>query len=466
MSIASELTALANNRDAIKAAIEAKGVADAGDTLAEFPAAIASIPSGGGGAPETEPYPWVGSGTHAWLHYDSNSRSHVCQVNFTYYGDVTLDWGDGSATVSLTGSSSATTTTQSHTYADGDFRLDITGETPLEFGHWDASSSSYKNVNTSGFISDDTPFNQTGMNLVPIYRDALIQFETDSPSFIGGYYGSQATIGGTSNMRWLKFTRATEVGRNPTGFMYAIKGIFAPLATRIFLWGSTNANGDIGVYFSVAEFPSVQSFYPRDNNKNNAISLFWGATALREFSIPYGITAIPDRFMDTASAIKEIDIPFSVTSIGVNVMTRGQSLRRIRFLPNPSEPSATRSITIEQNFLYRANCLEELSLPEGLSVINGESCAFLWSVRKVELPSTLTSATNSYTFAQTYNLEVLVCRAQTPPAISSNTFTSHAPNAKYYIPYGTTAAYTAATNWSQFSSLFVELNPDGTIPTT
>ena len=45
MSIATELTNLAANRDAIKAAIEAKGVADAGDTLAEFPAAIASIPS-------------------------------------------------------------------------------------------------------------------------------------------------------------------------------------------------------------------------------------------------------------------------------------------------------------------------------------------------------------------------------------------------------------------------------------
>lgn len=49
MSIATELTNLAANRDAIKAAIEAKGVADAGDTLAEFPASIASIPSGGGG---------------------------------------------------------------------------------------------------------------------------------------------------------------------------------------------------------------------------------------------------------------------------------------------------------------------------------------------------------------------------------------------------------------------------------
>lgn len=57
MSIASEMTNLAANRDAIKAAIEAKGVSDAGNTLAGFPAAIESIPSGGGGSefvPPTE----------------------------------------------------------------------------------------------------------------------------------------------------------------------------------------------------------------------------------------------------------------------------------------------------------------------------------------------------------------------------------------------------------------------------
>lgn len=47
MSIASELTNLAANRDAIKAAIESKGGTAVSNTLAAFPAAIESIPSGG-----------------------------------------------------------------------------------------------------------------------------------------------------------------------------------------------------------------------------------------------------------------------------------------------------------------------------------------------------------------------------------------------------------------------------------
>ena len=50
MSIASELTNLAANRDAIKAAIEAKNPATAPTSaLSSFPASIASIPTGGGG---------------------------------------------------------------------------------------------------------------------------------------------------------------------------------------------------------------------------------------------------------------------------------------------------------------------------------------------------------------------------------------------------------------------------------
>lgn len=48
MSIASEMTALAANRDAIKSAIEAKGGTVSSNTLAAFPAAISALPSGGG----------------------------------------------------------------------------------------------------------------------------------------------------------------------------------------------------------------------------------------------------------------------------------------------------------------------------------------------------------------------------------------------------------------------------------
>lgn len=60
MSIATELTNLAANRDAIKAAIEAKNPSVAPtDALSSFPASIASIPSGGsGGGAWSKPDDW------------------------------------------------------------------------------------------------------------------------------------------------------------------------------------------------------------------------------------------------------------------------------------------------------------------------------------------------------------------------------------------------------------------------
>lgn len=47
-------------------------------------------------APEYEPYPWIGSGTHVWVHYDNDSMSHVASLRFKYTGTTTVDWGDGS----------------------------------------------------------------------------------------------------------------------------------------------------------------------------------------------------------------------------------------------------------------------------------------------------------------------------------------------------------------------------------
>lgn len=49
MAIADKLQSILDSKNAIKASIEAKGVADVGDVLADYPSKIASIQSGGGG---------------------------------------------------------------------------------------------------------------------------------------------------------------------------------------------------------------------------------------------------------------------------------------------------------------------------------------------------------------------------------------------------------------------------------
>lgn len=386
------------------------------------------------------PYPWVGSGTHAWVHYGPRSRSHVCQLNFTYYGNVSLDWGDGSPKVSLSGGQSPSAATQSHEYTDGDWRIDISGDTPLEFGHWNATTGAYENTSSNGFISDDTPFSQTDQRRVPSYRDHLVQFETDALAVVGSGNENGAQIGATANLKWVNFTAATELGRWPLGRAMGICGVWAPKVVRVHAWGELNqATGCNN--FRVLEMPNLQYLFDRSGNN-------------------------PAAIFDAAINLVSLDIPFGVTNFPMNFLNRATSLRHLRFLPDPSNPSSSlrTGITFGANAIHRCFCLEELVLPEGVTSVGSEPFAFLFNVKTVDLPSTFESASNYYSFLGTYSLERLICRATTPPAIGSAAFSAHAPGAKFYIPYGTTSAYSAATNWSKFQSLFVELDANGNIP--
>ena len=426
MSIATQLTALAANRDAIKAAIEAKGVADAGDTLSEFPAAIASIPSGGGGAPETEPYPWVGSGTHAWLHYDSNSRSHVCQVVFRYIGDVTLDWGDDSATVSLT-NGNYTRTVQSHTYADGDFRIDITGNTPLCFGEY-TYDGSYHNVQNygEGFLSDDMPFSTFVTNST-VPRDALIQFETDSPMFYGPGNHSYAMLGATMNMRWIKFTEATAIANSSLGHSFGLVGFFAPKCAK--MWSSSPRMPSL----KVLDLPSIKTFFSDAGNLPCNFQTL--CSTLESFYIPDGVDTLPQNFMYQAFMLKELRFPSTLVG------------------------------TI--NNLGYNTCVRRIDIPEGVTDIAGNTFQENPSIESVVLPSTLVSISGANAFSNAYAMSTVVCRALTPPTLASSNILAGSKNLAgfgIWVPQGTISAYEAATNWSQFAGKFHELDANGNIP--
>ena len=179
MSIATELTNLAANRDAIKAAIEAKNPSVAPTSaLSSFPASIASIPTGGGGdaeppekdvifidydghilhsytaaeAAQLSALPELptheGLTCHGWnytfaefaatvadvgeacvgaVYTTSDGKSLIgitvrdpkyatitTQISQTVSGGVTVDWGDGSAAETASGTGNVTL---SHTYA-------------------------------------------------------------------------------------------------------------------------------------------------------------------------------------------------------------------------------------------------------------------------------------------------------------------------------------------------------------
>ena len=118
MAISDEITRLTNAKEAIKTAIEGKGVTVPSSTLLDgYAALIASIPSGGGdGLPA-----WLKDGdTHLWIDI-RNSFQLEQQLRIRMIG--TIDWGDGTAAQSV---SVTTYTTFTHTYATpGKYRIDL-----------------------------------------------------------------------------------------------------------------------------------------------------------------------------------------------------------------------------------------------------------------------------------------------------------------------------------------------------
>lgn len=118
MSIASEITRLQNDSDAIASAIEAKGVTvPSGSGFDDYATLIASIPSGGGSNFDD----WVDDNdTHLWINIVLDSQK-AQSIRIRMIG--TIDWGDGSAkdTANVT-----TYTTFTHTYSElGKYRIDL-----------------------------------------------------------------------------------------------------------------------------------------------------------------------------------------------------------------------------------------------------------------------------------------------------------------------------------------------------
>lgn len=54
-------------------------------------------------------------------------------------------------------------------------------------------------------------------------------------------------------------------------------------------------------------------------------------------------------------------------------------------------------------------------------------------------------------------LEIVICRATTPPSIVSNSF-SRCPITNIYVPDGSVSAYQTASNWSAYATLIKPLS--------
>ena len=245
-------------------------------------------------------------------------------------GTVVIDWGDGSATDTLTGTSLTDVVTQDHVYASGgDYVITLTVSS--------GSFAFYGTSNTSYILRKD---NTTTQYIHDVYSNALTKIELGASAFIGDYafrncYSlSSVTIPSS----------VTFIEDHAFHTCYALSSITIPSGvTNIydytFYYCSSLRN--IAIPSSVIGIWSYVfgNCYDLSNITVPSGVIFIGTFAFytcyafSSITIPSGVTSLSSYVFGYCYALSSITIPSDVTNIGMNAFQKCYGLAEIHFKP-------------------------------------------------------------------------------------------------------------------------------------
>lgn len=192
---------------------------------------------------------------------------------------------------------------------------------------------------------------------------------------------------------------------------------------------------------------------------NNQTGAFRECTSLLSVVLPSTLTTISNCAFYGCSALTTVTGGSAVTTINANAFYNCTSLESDVNFPN--------LMSIAQGAYRNAKIKKIVSLGN-ITTLPGDgnygvftNCA---SLTEVTLPSTLT-AINGVQFRYCTVLDTVICKATTPPTINQGQCFGGTALTHIYVPYGCSAAYKSATNWSNYASIITELDQNGNIPT-
>jgi hypothetical protein len=119
---------------------------------------------------------------------------------------------------------------------------------------------------------------------------------------------------------------------------------------------------------------------------------------------------------------------------------------------NPNCTLVDYNPTLFENF-YK---LEQINLPQGFNVLGNNAFYACSNLKKVILPETFTFLGNDIFSSSTSNLTLELKCAVPPQCYSTSSLPNISKISKIIIPKGSTAAYSAATIWKNYTSKFEE----------
>ena len=391
-TVAENLTRLVNAKTAIGNAITAKGgTVGANDGLEEFAADIETIPSGGS-ADAVKFYDYDGTVLHSYsasefanltelpsnpthegltsqgwnwalaaaktyvADYgelnigqvyntsDGKTRIHITlhdgrlepHLGLGINGSVDVDWGDGSAHDTMTGSSLSTLVSQSHEYAaEGDYVivLAVTGEIAFLYDSTKGSllltgDKSSVNLNT-GYRTAIRKVN-IGNNVMSIGDGAFYNYYSLTSITIP----NSVTSIGINAFRWCYSLTSITIPSNVTSIdIYTFQGCYSLISITI-----PNSVTSIGnsVFYSC---DSLTSITIPNSVTSIGTSAFTNCYSLTSITIPSSVKSIGQQAFSGCYSLSSITLPNSVTSIGNSAFNGGYGLGYIKFLGTTTIPT-------------------------------------------------------------------------------------------------------------------------------
>ena len=386
---------------------------------------------------------------------------------FAINGTATIDWGDNSATETLTGSSTSTLVSIQHTYSQaGDYVISISSTAKIYF----QGISGYSSVVLTKTAS---PSSST-YNEDRIYIEAIrkIEFGTNINQL------SERCFSGTKIETMVISKGITTIAKYSLSFM--LSALVIPSGVTTISESGFGSLTHIKKIILPKSITTVEknAFLGTHNLKKIILppaSVIFNATDIFNQSstytnkIPEGTTMVANSLFRGSYNFTKIKLPSTLTRLGTYAFTECYSLLEVEFSPINSltvdgyafkNCGNLRKVTFPQNCamtncteMFRGcNNLEEINLPNGFTKADSYFLGNCYSLSSLVIPSTLTSIqanafNNCYGMAY-YDFSNL---SSVPTLANVNAFSNMPSDCKIIVPDNLYNDWTADSVWSDSS---------------
>lgn len=230
------------------------------------------------------------------------------RLNFAVNGTVTVDWGDGSSTDTVTGISTKQNLSPAlfHAYAQpGAYTITLTPASGTTYALYGGANAAYPILSKGSSTDLENR----------VYRNCVIAVRLGAGCDVGSHGCYYAT-----SLEYVTIPSSSTVGPNTFQNCTSLKALAIPS-------GSTTLDTSTLYGSSMVKLVSIPSSVTSISN-----SALRGCIALSTVSIPSGVTSIADNALNGNNAFSKLVIPSSVASIGASAFAGCYGVAEYHFM--------------------------------------------------------------------------------------------------------------------------------------